>query len=273
MILLIFLFSFIFGTIIGSFLNVVALRYKTGKNLSGRSMCFSCGASLRWFELVPLLSFVFQKGKCRTCRSPFSAQYPAVEALTGLVFAITTSFFYFLPLEASFILLPFFLIIFSILIVIAIYDIRHMIIPDLLVFLFAFLSLLFLVLTNSPEYFFSFPGILDLLAGPILALPFALLWALSRGLWMGFGDAKLALGIGWLLGLSSGLSALALGMWIGAFFSVGKMAWAKMKRKKKKALTMKSEIPLAPFLILATFIQFIFAFDFFHLDVLLNLYK
>ncbi|MDQ5950147.1 MAG: leader peptidase (prepilin peptidase) / N-methyltransferase [Patescibacteria group bacterium] len=271
MILFIFLSSFVFGTIIGSFLNVVALRYKTGKNLSGRSMCFSCGTGLKWFELIPILSFVFQKGKCRTCRSPFSAQYPAVEALTGLVFAITTTFFYFLPIEASLVLLPFFLLCFSILIVVAIYDIRHMIIPDMLVFLFAFLGLLFMVLTNSPEYLLTFPGILDLFAGPILALPFALLWALSRGQWMGFGDAKLALGIGWLLGLSSGLSALALGMWIGAFWSIAKMATAKMKHKKKKVLTMKSEIPLAPFLILATFIQFIFAFDFFQLNVLLSL--
>ncbi len=158
MILFIFLVSFVFGTIIGSFLNVVALRYKTGKNLSGRSMCFSCGTDLKWFELIPILSFVFQKGKCRTCRSPFSAQYPAVEALTGLVFATTTTFFYFLPIEASLVLLPFFLVCFSILIVIAIYDIRHMIIPDMLVFLFAFLSLLFMVLTNSKEYLFTFPA-------------------------------------------------------------------------------------------------------------------
>src|ERR1700752_70221 len=78
--------AFVFGTIIGSFLNVVALRYNTGFSLGGRSRCFSCGKTLYWYKLIPLFSFLIQGGRCRKCHSQISIQYPLVEALTGLVF-------------------------------------------------------------------------------------------------------------------------------------------------------------------------------------------
>ncbi|NDE68410.1 prepilin peptidase, partial [bacterium] len=81
---LIIFFTFVFGTIIGSFLNVVSLRYNTGMGVNGRSRCFSCGKTLRWMELVPILSFVWQMGKCRKCETRISWQYPLIEAVAGL---------------------------------------------------------------------------------------------------------------------------------------------------------------------------------------------
>ncbi|MFA6602049.1 MAG: prepilin peptidase, partial [Candidatus Paceibacterota bacterium] len=79
---------FIFGTIIGSFLNVVALRFNTGATLGGRSKCMSCGHQLTWKELIPVLSFLWQGGLCRNCRSRISRQYVLVELSTGLLFAL-----------------------------------------------------------------------------------------------------------------------------------------------------------------------------------------
>ncbi|MBU4057578.1 prepilin peptidase, partial [Patescibacteria group bacterium] len=70
---------FVFGAILGSFINVVSLRYNTGLNLSGRSKCFSCSKTLHFFELIPIFSFIFLRGKCSKCKSKIFIQYPIVE--------------------------------------------------------------------------------------------------------------------------------------------------------------------------------------------------
>ena len=77
--------SFVFGTIIGSFLNVVALRWDK-KDFGGRSRCPYCKKTLRWYELIPLASFLIQMGRCRNCQTKISYQYPLVEIFTGLIF-------------------------------------------------------------------------------------------------------------------------------------------------------------------------------------------
>lgn len=261
-----FCLVFIFGAIIGSFLNVVAFRLKTGRTVGGRSFCFSCGKTLGAFELVPVLSFLIQKGKCRGCKSPISKQYPVVEILTGVVFGfialnVSSVFWFFLYSSA-----------FSILIVIAIYDARHKIIPDSLAFIFAVLG--FIAMLNTYwNSLISLPALLAFLAGPILFLPFFLLWFLSKGVWMGLGDAKLAIGIGWLLGLASGFSAIIIGIWIGALWSIGAMLLSKAKSSKSvKKINLKSEIPLAPFLILGTFLSFLLQPDIFNINSWVELF-
>ena len=79
------LIVFVFGTVIGSFLNVVVLRYKTGRKITGRSGCFSCGKKLSALELVPLLSFFFQGGKCTGCSSKISIEYPLIEIFSAAI--------------------------------------------------------------------------------------------------------------------------------------------------------------------------------------------
>ena len=86
---LVIAFLFILGTLLGSFLNVVILRYHTGMGLGGRSMCMSCGKKLHAHELIPLFSYLLQRGKCRSCKSSLSIQYPIIEALSGFVVLIT----------------------------------------------------------------------------------------------------------------------------------------------------------------------------------------
>jgi leader peptidase (prepilin peptidase)/N-methyltransferase len=140
---------------------------------------------------------------------------------------------------------------------IVVYDVRHTIIPwsaSGLLALLAFGSL-FISFDHSALFFF-WPGPLDLLAGPALALPLFLLSLVSRGRWMGWGDAPLELSLGWLLGLTAGLTGLMLSFWIGAAVGI-------LLIVAKKGLTMKSEIPFAPFLVLGALIAYFFHVDFF----------
>ena len=264
--LIIYLSFFIFGLIIGSFLNVFICRYHTGRSLRGRSMCLMCNKQLSWFELIPLVSYLLQGGRCRLCKSRISSQYPLVELTTGLVFAgiswkfLTFNFQLSIFNLSSLIYFILVLLIFSILIVISAYDIRHKIIPNGPVYTFILLAIL-TVFVDSQLLIVN--GLLDhILAGIVLSLPFVLLWLFSRGKLMGLGDAKLALGMGFLLGLSAGVTALLLSFWIGAIISLLLIAFSRLFSASVLRYTMKSEIPFGPFLALSTFIVFLFDIDF-----------
>lgn len=267
---LIFVFIFLLGTIIGSFLNVVIFRFNTGKTITkGRSICMNCNRELRWYELIPVLSFLIQSGKCRRCASKISHQYPLVELITGLMFTLVA--YKFLPiLYVSYGLYIFYVVlfvfIFSLLIVISVYDLRHKIIPDKLVFVFiivSFFSLFVNLFLYEPV--FTTPTFVNLISGPLLALPFILLWFFSKGKLMGLGDGKLILGIGWMLGLSAGLFAIIISFWIGTIVSLLLMFLSKNLSAQAGKMNMKTEIPFAPFLIISALITFLFNFNFFSL--------
>ena len=236
---------FVFGAVVGSFLNVVILRLNTGQSvISGRSKCFTCAKKLKWYELLPIVSFVFFRGKCSACKAKISWQYPIIEIITGLLFLLIFNFQFSIFNEFSlFFVLYFFhlLIIFSVLIIIAIYDYHHQIIPNLFVWIFnglAFAGLFRIFNWNN------------LLAGFILFAFFASLWGVSRSRWMGFGDAKLALGIGWLLGITKGIVAITLAFWIGAIVGV------LLIYLNKNKYGLKSSIAFGPFMILGTAVSF-----------------
>ncbi len=237
-------FAFILGTIIGSFLNVVILRWNTGASIAvDRSRCFSCGATLHWYELIPVLSFLAQGGRCRSCGSKISWQYPLVEMVTGVLFALIVWLFPPLSLAAILTDLLFFAI-WSTLVVIVVYDMRHKIIPDIFAYLLAFFGIV-LILIHASNGVFNW---WNLAAGPLLALPLFLLWLVSGGRWMGLGDSKLMLGIGWLLGLNAGGAALILAFWIGAAVGIVLIVFRRV--------AFKSEIPFAPFLVAGTAVAF-----------------
>ncbi|NQV92922.1 prepilin peptidase [Candidatus Kaiserbacteria bacterium] len=252
-------FFFIFGTLIGSFLNVVILRHNTGKDLSGRSRCQSCGRTLSPLELVPILSFLYQKGACRVCKSKISIQYPIVEFLTGVLFVLI--FFAYNSIPGT----VFSLVVISLLIIIATYDFRHRIVPNTFVYGFIGASIFSLFFdVNSLSY--TKPSLEALLAGPILALPIWFLWQISNGKWIGLGDAKLFLGVGWFLGISAGVTAFVLSFWIGASVSLfliflGRVVSIRKLNLGVKDLTIKNEIPFAPFIILSFFIVYLLEFN------------
>ncbi|OGZ10587.1 MAG: hypothetical protein A3D67_01890 [Candidatus Lloydbacteria bacterium RIFCSPHIGHO2_02_FULL_51_22] len=269
-----FFFVFALGAVIGSFLNVVILRTGTGLGLLRGSFCFTCRAVLRFYELVPIFSFLALRGRCRSCRAKIHFQYPLVETLAGLLFlgvwlremGGATLFDLFLQAGAYERILPHLVLLWtivSILLAIAVYDIRHKIIPN--AFVYTFIALSFLSLFGLWALGFGLWIPLEhLIAGVTFFILFAALWFVSRGTWMGLGDAKLAAGIGLFLGISSGGAALVLSFWSGALLSV---ALLFLKRFHTlfgglKNLTIKSEIPFAPFLIFGTFLAYFLQISF-----------
>ena len=244
----------VFGLIIGSFLNVVIFRLNTEKGFDGRSKCMNCRHQLSWYELFPVFSFLFLNGRCKHCKTKISLQYPLVELLTGVIFALLFLKFQNIFYTDALIFagtMAYYASMFSLLIVIAIYDIRHKIIPDILALVFGILAFLGLFLFSSFGFNLHIPTILEFLAGIIIAVPFALIWLFSRGVWMGLGDAKLAIGLGWLLGLSRVLSGVVVSFWSGAIIGLLLIAFSKKH-------SVKSEIPFAPFLVLGAILAFLF---------------
>jgi len=241
---------FIFGLIVGSFLNVVIYRYQTGYTVLGRSGCLICGAPLKWFELVPVLSFLIQFGRCRACQTKISWQYPVVELLTGLIFlgSFWRAGFFFSPL----VIVDW--VIFGLLIIITVYDWRHKIIPDHFVYAFIVIALL-------PSVWLGMAGP-GALVGLALGAFFWLLWLASRGRWLGLGDAKLALGLGLFLGFPAALSAVTLAFWSGALVGLALLGISVLSRTRK-SYNMKSEVPFAPFLFLGALLVYFFQIDVF----------
>ncbi len=239
--IIIHILIFIFGGVIGSFLNVLIFRHNTGESVvySG-SRCLHCGKRLKWPELIPILSFLIQRGRCRHCGSKISWQYPIVEFLTGLVFVLI----FWKISNYSLLITSYWLLVFSLFIIIAVYDVRHQIIPNKIVYFLIFLAFSWWLLIDRS--FFDFFG------GLVFFGLFWLFWFVSSGRWMGLGDAKMALAIGWLLGAFNGFMAILLAFWIGALTGVFLLLFASKKFK------MESRIPFGPFLSLGALIAFLF---------------
>ena len=240
-----------FGLITGSFLNVVVLR-RGAKSLGGRSECMSCGTRIRWYDNIPVLSWLILRGRCRSCGSRISLQYPLVEALCGALFALMGAAPVALSVRIA--ALP----VLALFVAIAVYDLRHTIIPDGWAYSLAALALGTQLLLPAPA---ESGLVLLLLAGPIAALPLFAMWLGSGGRWMGLGDAKLALGIGWLLGPFWGIYAVFFAFVIGAVVSLAVLlplpylvrfaAYTGIARLSASAarFTMHSEVPFGPFLV------------------------
>ncbi len=217
----------IFGLIIGSFLNVVILRMNTGKGIGGRSHCFSCNKTLRWYELIPVFSFLVQGGKCRRCKSRISWQYPIVELVTGLLFAGIAFRFDLLIQPVTVVL---WLVLASVGVVIAAYDVRHKTLPAKALAVFFLISLAL--------------G-MHLLAMILVPLPFLVLWAVSQGKWIGFGDVELMACIGALLGVAGGYSSVILSFWVACLVI---LPWFGIRTLR--GLKTNHEIPFGPFLLI-----------------------
>ncbi len=253
-------FVFVLGIIIGSFLNVYIYRFHTGKSISGHSHCMSCQKRLRFYDLVPLLSYLSILGRCRYCGARVPSRYFWVELVTGLGFVMAAMA---LPLELSIVGA----LLLSVLFVVAVYDLRHMIIPNEFVWALSVMAVGLLLYRFIAD--FNLMTIVDGVLGAVLSFSFfAGLWWYSKGKWIGFGDAKLAIPFGVLVGISGSFSMIVLSFWVGTLISLTLIAIERLRSRGQlhlrfadAPLTIHSEVPFAPFFIIGFVLVFFFGVD------------
>ncbi len=290
MIFLISLILFVFGLLFGSFFNVVTIRYNPEKEalmspriINGRSRCPSCSQTLRWFDLFPLFSFLFLKGKCRVCSNSISKQYPIVEFLTGCIFLgvpLFINYFFgfsnsvFFSLSApwwQYAISLLWIVVFCIFLLMVIIDLKHFIIPNGLNLLLGvvgvlYTGLIFFVRDDLPLFYNSFirhyamifsptenflyGHLFGFLAGGLFFI-LLVLFTLGRGI--GIGDVKLALALGVLLGWPDIILATMLSFMIGGVVSGGLVLIQKKHLKEK--------VPFAPFFIVGVLLVIFFGYD------------
>jgi prepilin signal peptidase PulO-like enzyme (type II secretory pathway) len=254
-----YFFVFSLGLCIGSFLNCAIYRLERKESfVKGRSYCPHCKHVLIWLDLVPVVSFLFLGGKCRYCHKKISLQYPLIEIITAIMFLLIFNFQ--VPSISQFSIIDIINLVFlwyvvSSLITIFIYDLKHYLIPDIVLFPAIMISFLYrcLNISNLSLFrtwslgFWIFIPLINYLVASVLASAFFLvIFIVSKGRWMGFGDVKLAILLGLLVGFPNILVALFLSFLFGAIIGV------LLIFLQKKGL--KSEMPFAPFLILGTFL-------------------
>lgn len=217
------LIVFLFGSAIGSFLNVVILRYLSGEGIMGRSHCPHCHTTLNWYELFPVISYSIQGGRCRHCHKSISAQYPIVELFTGI---------------AAVVLFPNILefIVFCLLIVLLVIDWRTYLLPDF----FVLLLTVAVLLSGRASLFGLLIG-----AGFLLFL-----WAITSGKGIGFGDIKLMIPIGLFFGGGGTTLVLAAAFVVGGIIGLYLLI--------TKQATRKTAIPFGPYLAGAAAILLLF---------------
>ncbi len=228
--------TFILGAIIGSFLNVCIYRIPREESIVyPSSHCPKCNTPLKWYNLIPILSFLLQKGKCRYCGDSISPQYPFIELLNGILYVVIFCFY------GAAIDFAFYSFMIIILIVISLIDYYHQIIPDILLIIIFALTIFYKLI--SYILYGTSPDILNsLLAFLIGGTLFLLIALISKG-GMGGGDIKLISVLGFILGLKKTLLNIFLSFIIGAVFSICLLL---LKKKGKK-----DAIPFGPFINIA----------------------
>jgi len=257
---------FVFGLLFGSFINVISLRYRPGKFLldpeviggpastrlgeagkTGRSRCPKCGKELSWYELFPVLSFLFLKGRCSVCREKISFQYPIVEIISGFIFFLTPTSLG--PHETIFSSIIW-IAVFELLLILALIDFRLQIIPDELSVFLCILGVLNIFIESGGMPGFGALFVSNILVAFGVALFFGGLFYITRGRGMGMGDVKFAFPLGFLFGWPQ------TAVLVGLAFVIGAACGLILIALKKK--NMKSVVPFGPFLAVAAAIVFFF---------------
>lgn len=246
--------SFIFGASLGSFANVVADRLRVKPIFGGRSMCLNCSKKLSWHELIPIVSFLKQKGRCNKCNSKLSGLYLWSEIVAGfLVATLPVAILQYVdilsdPKNLYYAIFLFFVISFTIAfsIAIIIYDLRHMLVPFEIALI---LLLIGMISTIVRQYIYGF-NVYDFFSGAIVAAPYTFLYLFSKGKWVGMGDVFIYAAFGFIFGLPIGSTMFFYSVWLGAVVSL------MLVIMYKREYSLKSEIPFTPFIIIGGLLAF-----------------
>ena len=209
---------FLYGIIIGSFLNVCIYRIPKKENIvTTRSHCMSCGYQLRWYDLIPLFSWLALGGRCRKCKAKISVQYPAIEALNGVLYLIVF-LCYGVSIETLF-----YCLMASALLALSVIDFRTFEIPLGFNVFIAVLGLVRVLtdLTNWREYAVGFFAV---------SVVLYIIYVLTKGRGIGGGDIKLMAASGLLLGWKCNILAFLLGCIIGSVIHLLRMRFTKAER-------------------------------------------
>ncbi len=254
---MIVLFIFLIGILIGSFLNVVIYRIPRNESIAfPPSHCPRCKHKLSILDLVPIFSYLSLRGRCRYCHKGISMQYPIVECVTGLLFSFSYLHF-FGALPSSFALsnvinLLFYFFILSSLIAIFVIDWEEGIIPFKILFPALFTTVLYLIQSDVSTFW------VHLISAFAAGCFFLIIFLVTRGRGMGFGDVVLAFFMGMLLGFPSIVGALYIAFLTGAGVS---LILISLGRKKMSGST----IAFGPFLVVGTIIFLFWKEELLHL--------
>lgn len=203
-------------------MQVIASRLHVAPIMKGRSKCLSCGEALRVTDLIPVISFIWLRGKCRYCKSAYGPSALFIEVLFGIIFLLL----YTLILKEqstllmSIVWLSYYSVLFVTFGVMALYDKAHSYIP--LPFLGAFLALTGGIFIKG---LFEEPSSISFFSPLIVALPFLSIWLITKGKGLGFGDVVLFFGVGMFFGVLQGFAVLVISVWFGALFGLYFKVW------------------------------------------------
>jgi len=234
-------FFFIFGLVFGSFFNVVGLRVPKKESIAyPPSHCTKCNRQLTALDLVPVLSFLFLKGKCRTCGAKIHWVYPLMEFVTGVLFTLAYLHFGFTPELAIALLFV------SLLVIITVSDIAYMLIPDKVLLPFAAILLVLRLVIPLDSWW-------DSLLGAVVGFSVLLLISIISKGGMGGGDIKLFFAIGLVVGTMGTLMTLFFASLIGAVAGIIQLRITKQGRK--------TPIPFGPSIAAGALIVYFYGFS------------
>lgn len=218
-----YLFTFLFGIVVGSFLNVCIYRIPEGQSIvTVPSHCMSCGKKLHWYELIPLFSWLALRGKCHGCKAKISPQYPLIEALNGLLWCLV------LFVRGPHLDTPLVCALFSALLVMGVIDARTMEISNMITI---FIGVLAIIRAALCIFYYKQPW-LDFVLGPvILGGLFYAIVKITKERAMGEGDALLMIAVGLFLGFKLTLFGLFASCVIGSVIHVALMIFFKKGRQ------------------------------------------
>lgn len=239
----------VFGLALGSFVNAFVYRFHEGKNwVSDRSECVNCHHKLNFFDLIPVLSYLFLRGQCHYCHKKISTQYPLVEIVTAVLFVLSYIYWPSKIHGTELVIFVDWLIILVGLITLAIYDIKWMILPNKIILFYSFFVLVYVIINILFVQGIYLATILGYIYAIIVSSGlFYLLFTVSKGKWIGGGDVKLGLMLGLIAGtFEKAILLIFLSSLIGSVLSIILVGLGK--------LNIKKTIPYGPFLISAIYI-------------------